>query len=168
MFVFFIGRFISFSISTSTIFLGTVSPSIARYASSTNILGSDTEVEAHTFSAITNAENGYTISAEGQTLTSGDDIIAAIGSVATTSLIGTEQFGIRLVAIGGSGTSTSPYNTSLFAYDATATTSSQVAHATVGDNATTTFSVRYLTNITTTTKQASYTANIIYVVTANF
>jgi nicotinamide riboside kinase len=159
---------ISFTISTSTVFFGTVSPSIARYASSTNPQGSNTEVEAHSFSVLTNATNGYTVSAKGQTLTSGTTTIAAIGAVATTSLVGTEQFGIRITAASGSGTSTSPYNTSAFAYAATATTSSQVANATVGDNATTTFSVRYIANISPTTKAASYTANIIYVVTANF
>ncbi len=159
---------ISFTISTSTIYLGTVSPSIARYASSTNINGSNVEVDAHSLSIVTNATNGYTVSAKGQTLTSGTTTIAAIGGVATTSLIGTEQFGIRLIASGGSGTSTSPYNTSAFAYAATATTSSQVANATVGDNATTTFSVRYMANIAPTTQAASYTANVIYVVTANF
>lgn len=161
-------QFISFTISTSSIFLGTVSPSFARYASSDNLVGSNTEVEAHTLNVITNASNGYTVSAKGQTLTSGTTTIAAIGAVATTSLVGTEQFGIRLVASGGSGTSTSPYNTSLFAYAATATSSSQVANAVVGDNATTTFSVRYLANISPTTLPASYTANVIYVVTANF
>ena len=161
-------QFISFTISTSSIFLGTVSPTIARYASSTNTLGSATEVEAHTLSVISNATNGYTVSAKGQTLTSGTTTIAAIGGTATTSLVGTEQFGIRLVATGGSGTSTSPYDGNNFAYAATATTSSQVANATTGDNAKTTFSVRYLANIAPTTLPAAYTANIIYVVTANF
>jgi hypothetical protein len=100
-------QFITFTISTSTIFLGTVSPLIARYASSTNTAGSNVEVEAHSFNVITNATNGYTVSAKGQTLTFGTSTIAAIGATATTSLIGIEQFGIRLVATGGSGTSTS-------------------------------------------------------------
>ena len=140
-------QFISFTISTSTIYLGMVSPSIVRYASSTNAAGSNTEVEAHTLNVITNASNGYTVSAKGQTLTASTVTIAAIGGTATTSLIGTEQFGIRLTASGGSGTSTSPYNTTAFAYAATATSSSQVTNATIGDNSTTTFSVRYMANI---------------------
>ncbi len=161
-------QFISFTISTSTIFFGTVSPSLARFASSTNLLGSNVDVEAHRLSIISNATNGYTISAKGQTLTSSSYTIAAIGGVAAVSLPGTEQFGIRLVASGGSGTSTSPYNGSNFAYASTATTSSQVANASLGDNATTTFSVHYLANIAPTTLPASYTANVIYVVTANF
>jgi hypothetical protein len=159
---------ITFAISTSTIYFGTVSPSIARYASSTNVSGSDVESEAHTFSVLTNASNGYTVSLKGQTLTAGTTTIAAIGATATSSQIGTEQFGIRVVAYGGSGTTTSPYNGTGFAYSATATTTSQISSATIGDNATTTFSVRYLANISPSTPAASYTANIIYVVTANF
>lgn len=159
---------ISFTVSTSTIFFGTVSPSIARYASSTNTNGDNLQTDAHTFSVNTNATNGYTISATGQTLTSGSTTIAAIGGTATTSLPGTEQFGIRLIAYGGSGTVSSPYASTTFAYAATATTSSQVASATVGDNATTTYGVRYLSNVAPTTSAAAYTANIVYVVTANF
>ncbi len=159
---------ITFSVSTSTIYLGIVSPALARYASSTNTGGSNTEVEAHTFLVNTNASNGYTVSARGQTLTAGTTTIAAIGETATTSLVGTEQFGIRLTAAGGSGTSTAPYNSALFAYAATATTSSQVAGATIGDSATTTFSVRYIANIAPVTQAAEYTANVIYIATANF
>ncbi len=159
---------ITFTLSTSTVFFGTLSPVAVRYASSTSNQGSNTESEAHNFTVITNAVNGYTVSIQGQTLTSGSTTIAAIGSTATTSLAGSEQFGLRIVAFGGSGTSTSPYNGTGFAYAASATTSSQVANATIGDNATTTFSVRYLANITASTQASSYTSNVIYVVTANF
>ena len=159
---------ISFSISTSTLYFGIVSPAITRYASSTNTLGSNTEVEAHTFAVNTNATNGYSVTAQGQTLTSGVNTIVAIGSNATTSLLGTEQFGLRLTVVGGSGTTTSPYNTTGFAYGATATTSSQVASASIGDSATSTFSVRYVANIAPKTLSATYSANIVYVVTANF
>ncbi len=161
-------QFITFSVSTTTVYLGVASPVFVRYASSTNTSGSDIEVEAHTLLVNTNATNGYTVSVRGQTLTSGSVTIAAIGGVNTSSLPGTEQFGIRLTASGGSGTSTSPYNGLGFAYAATATTSSQVASASIGDNATTTYSVRYLTNIAATTAAASYTTSVIYVATANF
>lgn len=159
---------LTFTISTSTIYLGTLLPSGTRYASSTNVTGDSIETEAHTFSVNTNASNGYSVSARGQTLTSGSNVIAAIGGTATTSQVGVEQFGIRLVAFGGSGTSTSPYNGSGFAFASTATTSSQVASASVGDNATTTFSLRYVANVAPTTQAANYTTSIIYVVTANF
>jgi TPP-dependent pyruvate/acetoin dehydrogenase alpha subunit len=63
---------------------------------------------------------------------------------------------------------TAPYNGSGFAYAATATTSSQVASASIGDSATTTYSVRYMVNIAPSTIPATYTANIIYTATANF
>lgn len=159
---------ISFTVSTSTIFYGTVSPIIARYASSTNTAGDNQETEAHTFTVNTNAANGYSVSARGGTLSSGSTTIAAIGAIATTSIPGTEQFGIRLVAFGGSGAVSPPYASTTFAYAATATTSSQVANSTVGDNATTTYSVRYVANIAPTTAAASYTANIVYIITANF
>lgn len=159
---------LSFSISTSTIYFGIASSVQARYASSTNTGGSNTEVDAHLLSVATNAANGYTVTVQGGTLTSGSSTIAAIGATATTSLIGIEQFGLRLLASGGSGLVLSPYASSAFAYAATATTSSSVASASVGDSATTTYSVRYITNIAPTTTAASYSTSLVYVVTANF
>jgi hypothetical protein len=159
---------LSFSISTSTIYLGVVSPVSTRYASSTNTAGSNTEVEAHTLSVNTNATNGYTIIATGGTLSSLSYAISAIGGTNTVPAVGTDQFGIRLVASGGSGVVTSPYSASGFAYSATATTSSQVASASSGDNATTTYSVRYMANIAPITPADAYTSNIVYIATANF
>ncbi len=159
---------LSFSISTSTIYFGVVSPVLTRYASSTNSLGDSTQVEAHTFTVNTNASSGYTVTTQGATLSSGANYITAIGGTNTAPAIGTEQFGIRITASGGSGTTTSPYAASGFAWAATATTSSQVASASVGDNATTTFSVRYVANISPTTPPNTYTTSIVYVATANF
>lgn len=159
---------LSFSISTSTIYFGVVSPMLTRYASSTNPSGDSNQVEAHTLTVITNASSGYTITTQGATLSSGANYITAIGGTNTAPAIGIEQFGIRITASGGSGTTTSPYGASGFAWAATATTSSQVASASVGDNATTTFSVRYVANISPTTPPNTYTTSIIYVATANF
>jgi hypothetical protein len=159
---------ISFTVSTSSVFFGVLSSTQTMYASSTNTSGSNTEVEAHTLSVITNAPNGYTIIVQGPTLTSGSVVIPAIGGTNTLPSIGSEQFGIRMTASGGSGTTTSPYGGTGFAYGATATTSSQVASASVGDNATTTYSVRYMANIAGVTGAASYTTNLVYIATANF
>lgn len=159
---------ITFSVSTSAIYFGQVSSLLARYASSTNTAGSDVETEAHTISVVTNAVNGYTVSVQGQTLNTGTDSIAAIGGTATTSNIGTEQFGLRVTAVGGSGTTTAPYNTTGFAYAATASSSDQIASSSVGDNATTTFGIRYVANIAGVTKAGTYTANLVYIATANF
>ena len=61
-----------------------------------------------------------------------------------------------------------PYAASGFAYGATATTSSQLASASTGDNATTTYSVRYVANISPITPANAYTSNIVYIATANF
>jgi len=47
--------------------------------------------------ASTNAGSGYVITAEGATMTSGSNTITAIGGTATTSNIGTRQFGMNLV-----------------------------------------------------------------------
>ena len=159
---------ITFSVSTSTLYFGQVSSASTRYASSTNESGSNTEVEAHTISVATNAINGYIVNVQGQTLTSGFVTIQAIGAVASAPSIGTEQFGIRLIATGGSGTTTSPYNSGGFAYNATATTTSQVASALLGDGVTTVYSVRYMVNVGGLTKSGVYTSNLVYVATANF
>jgi hypothetical protein len=159
---------LSFAISTSTVYFGQVSSVLTRYASSTNVNGDGSEVEAHNFTVITNADNGYTVTMRGATLTSGSSTIAAIGATPVTPSIGTEQFGLRIVASGGLGTTTTPYNGTQFAYTATATTSAQVASASYGDSATTTYSVRYVTNISGVTNAASYSTSIVYVATSNF
>lgn len=159
---------ISFTISTNTSYFGTLDAVSTRYASSTGVSGSNSEVEAHSFAVKTNAPNGYTVSVSGGTLTSGIDSITPIGTTNTSPIVGTEQFGVRLVATGGSGTVTSPYAAAGFAYAATATTSSQVASAITGDNATTTYSVRYVANLAAISKPGSYLTNVIYVATANF
>jgi hypothetical protein len=43
-----------------------------------------------------------------------------------------------------------------------------VAAASIGDNATTTYSVRYIANIAPSTQAAAYTTGLVYVATANF
>jgi hypothetical protein len=159
---------ITLIISTSSVYFGQASPVQARFASSTNSSGSGTEVEAHTVDVLTNAINGYTLTVRGQTLTSGSSTINAIGNTNTSSAPGTEQFGIRATASGGSGSVSSPYAASGFAYAGTATSSSLLASASIGDNATTTFSMRYLVNVSALTESASYTASLVYVVAANF
>lgn len=165
---------LSFSLSTSTIYFGQASSLIARYASSTNSLGSNTEVEAHSILVNTNANSGYVVTVQGNTLNTGfvplsaTNTISAIGSTNTASATGTEQFGLRITATGGSGFVYSPYSSTGFAYDASGTSTSLVAGSSVGDNATTTYSVRYITNIANTTEYGSYTTNVVYVATANF
>lgn len=161
---------LTFSISDNSIGFGTLNTAAARFATG-DTTGSATEVEAHTLSASTNASNGYTITVKGATLThatNGSFTILAIGGTNTVSSVGTEQFGLRMTASGGSGTVTSPYAASGFAYAGTASTASQVASLSNGDGVTTTYSVRYIANIASTTEAGSYSANLIYVATGNF
>jgi hypothetical protein len=159
-----------FTISTTTIYFGSLSTGASKYASSTNTSGDTSEVQAHTVAVKTNAASGFTLSVQGQTLTHTNGVftINAIGGTNTAAAIGTEQFGIRATASGGTGTVTSPYAASGFAYSSTATTSSQLGSESVGDSATTTYSIRYIANIANSTDAGSYSANVQYIVTANF
>lgn len=156
---------LTFTISDNSIGFGTLTSADDFFASGdTN--GSATEVEAHTLVVGTNAASGYSMTVNGATLTSGLNSIAAIGSSNTASSAGTEQFGLRMSASGGSGAVTAPYAASGFAFD-TAAFPDQVASAT-GASANTTYSVRYLANITSSTEAGAYTAALTYVATANF
>ncbi len=165
-----VAQSLSFSLSTSTIYLGTLSSTQTRYASSTG-QGDSVEVSAHTLAVNTNATNGYTVTIQGGTLTSQQNsshTITAIGGSNTSPSIGSEQFGIRLTASGGVGAVTVPYAASGFAFAASTTTPSEVASAASGDSATTTYSIRYMSNISAVTEPGSYTTSVVYIITANF
>ena len=156
---------LTFSISSATVAFGTLDSAAARYANTTT--GSASEVEAHTLIASTNAASGYAVTAQGATLTFGANTIAAIGGANTASAAGTPQFGLRATATGGSGTVTVPYAAAGFAYAGTAGATSQIAASTVATVATT-YSVRYLANISTIIPAGAYSATLTYVATANF
>lgn len=157
---------LTFAISANTISFGTLDSGAARFANTST--GSALETEAHNFTVSTNATNGYTVTVKGATLTSTAPTINAIGGTNTASAPGSEQFGLRIVPSGGIGSVTAPYAAAGFAYGATASTSSQVASASSGDGATTTYSVRYIANISSTTEAGSYSTTLNYVATANF
>lgn len=156
---------LTFSISDNSISFGSLTAGGARFASGT-ASGQATEVEAHNLIVGTNAGNGYTMTLAGNTLTSGGNTITAIGAANTASSAGTEQFGVRMSASGGSGTVTVPYAAAGFAFDS-ATFPDQIASAS-GSSANTTYSARYLANITSNTEAGAYTATLTYVATANF
>lgn len=163
---------ITFTISTSTIYFGNLSAGAAKYASSTNPSGDTAETIAHTLAVSTNAPSGYAITVRGQTLTSQQNAantIDAIGGTAAASSAGTEQFGIRATASGGTGSTIDATFSggSSYGYDATATTSVSFASGSGATN-TTTYSLRYLANIAGTTEAGTYAANLVYVATANF
>ncbi len=158
---------ITFSISDASIGFGALSSSAARFATGDTV-GDTSETEAHTIVVSTTAPSGYTLSVRGDSLTKTGHTIAAIGGVNTASSTGTEQFGLRMTATGGSGTVSAPYAASGFAYDATSSAPSAVASATTGDGVATTYSARYMCNIAAVTPAGSYATDLTYVVTGNF
>lgn len=161
-----VSQSLSFSISDNTIGFGTLSASDDFFATG-DASGSATETEAHTLAVGTNAGSGYTMTVRGATLTAGSATITAIGGTNAASSAGTEQFGLRMTATGGSGAVSSPYAASGFAYAADASTASTAASSSTS-SATTTYSVRYLANISSATEAGAYTATLTYVTTANF
>jgi hypothetical protein len=163
---------LTFSLSTTTIFFGTLSSTDDKFASSTNPAGDSSETIAHTISVSTNAPSGYNISIRGQTLTSqqsATNTITAIGVNVASSTLGTEQFGIRATSTGGTGATIDPTYAALTSYgfDSTATTSASFA---IGSGATniTTFGLRYVANIAGLTEAGTYVANLVFVATANY
>lgn len=163
---------ITFTISTTTIYFGNLSAGSAKYASSTNSAGDTLDNAAHTLAVSTNAPSGYTITARGQTLTSQQNSANTIdftGGTPAASSAGTEQFGIRATASGGSGSTIDATfsSGSNFGYDGTATTSTTFATGSGATN-TTTYSLHYLANIAGTTEAGTYAASLVYVATANF
>jgi hypothetical protein len=156
---------LTFSISDNSASFGNLSAVSARYASGT-ASGASSEVEAHTLIVGTNATNGYTMTVNGSTLTSGGNTITAIGGTNSASSVGNEQFGLRLTASGGSGAVNAPYAASGFAFDSGAFPDQVATSSSASTN--TTYSARYLANITASTEAGSYTATLTYVATANF
>lgn len=161
---------LSMSISDNTIGFGTLSSSAARYATS-DTTGSNTDTgDAHTISVSTNASGGYVVIINGETLScencSNGATINAIGATPAASSIGTEQFGIRGVVNSGTGSVTSPYNTSDFALDTASFPDSFASGA--GDAVTTEYGLRYLANISSTTDAGTYASTLTYTVTASF
>lgn len=161
-----VSQTLTFSISDNTIGFGALSAGGARYATG-DTSGNGSETEAHQLSVATNAASGYTMTVQGATLTYGAATIDAIGGTNAASSAGTEQFGLRLTASGGSGAVSAPYAASGFAYAADAVTSDEVAASTAA-SAATTYSARYLANIATSTEAGAYQATLTYVTTANF
>jgi hypothetical protein len=163
---------LTFSISSNSIAFGNLSSISAKYASSTNTGGDTSDTVAHTLAVSTNAPSGYSITVQGQTLTSQQNAantINAIGGTPATSNPTTEQFGIYATKSGGiNGTIATPYATvSSFGYNASATTSATFASGTTPTN-TETYSVHYLANIAALTEAGTYSANLVYVSTSNF
>jgi hypothetical protein len=167
-----VSQSLTFSISTSTLYFGILSSGLSKYASSTDTSGSIVDSPAHTLTIGTNAPSGFTLTVRGQTLTSQQNYlntISAIGGIAASSTPGTEQFGLRVSETGGVGITIDPTfaQSTSYGYDGTATSSTLVASGS-GSTPDSTYSVSYLANIAAVTEAGTYSANLIYVATANF
>jgi hypothetical protein len=167
-----VNQSLTFTISTSTIYFGTLGSGAPKYASSSNIAGDAADNIAHTLAVSTNAPSGFTLTTRGATLTSqqnASNTITFAGAVPVVSAFGTEQFGIRVTEAGGSGITVDPTfaSTTAFGYDGTATSSTILATGS-GSTPTSTYSVHYLANIAAITEAGTYAANLVYVTTANF
>jgi hypothetical protein len=161
---------ITFAISDTTIGFGTLDASNPRWANAA-ATGSGTDVAAHTISIGTNATDGYIVTYNGATLTSGSDTIT-VASITDdeNGTQGSEEFGF--------GFSTSGDATIAAAYDHNATpasrdwafvaaTTTTIASETV-PTATETISAFYLSNIAANTEAGTYTTDITYIATATF
>jgi hypothetical protein len=155
----------NFAISDNTIGFGPLTSANARYATGdTN--GTTSETEAHTLIVGTNGASGFTLTVNGITLTASGGTIDAIGSTNTASSAGSEQYGVRFTASGGSGTVSAPYAAAGFALD-TAAFPDEVG-ASAGTSADTTFSARYIANIASNTDAGAYTSTLTYIATGRF
>jgi len=154
---------LTFSISANSIGFGTLNTGSPRFANTTG--GSDTEIEAHTLSASTNASGGYIITVDGNTLTYSSFTINAIGCTNTGSSPGSKQFGLRATTA-GPGTVAAPYAAAGFAFCTTSFPDDVASGA--GDGTTTTYSVRYIANTASLTEAGNYNATLTYVATATF
>jgi hypothetical protein len=129
----------------------------------------------------TNAGSGFAVQYNAPTLTSGGNTVPAIGSTATTSAVGSGQFGINATgpnttpAVTGSqapsgtapiGTAATNYGT-VDNYAFVASTPTTIASST-GPANTTKYSVSYLANINAAQGAGSYTATFTYICTATY
>lgn len=156
---------LSFSISDNSVGFGTLSAADDKFATGDGT-GNTNETEAHTLIVGTNAAGGYTMSVNGNTLTSGGNTITAIGAANTATSVGSEQYGLRMTAAGGSGAVSAPYADAGYAFDSAAFPDAVASAG--GASANTTYSVRYIANITANTEAGAYTSTLTYTATANF
>jgi hypothetical protein len=160
---------LTFSISDNSVGFGALSAVGARYATG-DTLGTGSEpTNAHTIIASTNATNGYVITVLGTTLASGGNSVSAISGGPVALSTGSEQFGIRTTASGGSGSVSSPYNGSAgnYGYSATPTTPTNFATAS-GLTTATTYNVNYAANISSLTESGNYSTSLTYIMTSTF
>lgn len=159
---------IAFTISDTTIGFGTLSLANARYATG-NAAGADADTTyAHQMTIATNAANGYSITYNGPTLTSGLNTItvASINDDANGDPGTTEAFGMSM-STSGNATIASGYNHGDPDWTFVASTPTQIVSETA-PTSTETIDVRYIGNINGTTEAGSYSTDVTFVATATF
>ncbi|MBI3115041.1 MAG: hypothetical protein HYZ09_00935, partial [Candidatus Kerfeldbacteria bacterium] len=161
---------LTFAISDTSIGFGSLGAAAARWASGDGT-GSASDVAAHTLQITTNARNGYAITYNGATLTSGSNTVSA--ATITDDADGTpgsEQFAIGFQT-NGNATIASGYDhnttASLRDWNFVASTATTAVSET-GATATETISAYYLTNISSVTEAGAYTTSLTYIATATF
>lgn len=109
------------------------------------------------FTVSTNIATGYVTSIYGATLATNGYTINGFGATETASVPGTEQFGLKAAAAGGSGAVQAPFSGTGYAF--VANTPMIVGKAT-STSETTTYTLTFGANITTTTEAGSYATTI--------
>jgi len=146
---------VGFNVQPVTLDFGRLSPKTTAYSS-------------HSFSAFTNAKEGYTIKVYGESLHSDEYTITPIGGTASSPAPGTEQFGINLVSnsvprlgqdpVGGIGQAGSNYNqANKFAYNEGDTIAYSVSYSYQTD-----FTVTAIVNIADDTPAGAYGTILTY------
>jgi hypothetical protein len=160
---------LTFSITDNTIFFGILKSTGSCWAQGADpgnvSCPTTSETEAHDIVAGTNATGGYVITMSGNTLTSGLNTITALGDTNTVPSSGSEQFGVRFVASGGTGAVTAPYADAGYAFDTTQPSEIASASEPTED---TTYSARYLANISSLTEAGDYSTILTYTITGTF
>jgi hypothetical protein len=151
---------------------GTISGSTVSLGRGSSIA---TSTGTSVMAAATNGSTGYSITVNGQTLTSGSDSIDAM-STGGASIIGNEQFGINLAgnnvtpavgaSVSGSGSAVAEtgYNTN----DNFKFVDGETIASASGPTNANTFTISYIANIAGSTPAGTYTTNLNYIATANF
>ena len=156
---------ITFTNDNPSLHFGNLSSAQATFANTTT--GSSSYVTGNTFTIVTNATSGYTLTyAAAGTLTSGTNTIAAAtltGSASGTA--GTPQFGMTATYT-GSGTLTTAYSRASSNWKFTTAGDSLVTlnAPTAGD----TVAMGYIANISNVTPAGTYTQTNTWIAVGNF
>ncbi len=132
-----------------------------------------TATNTNTIQSFSNSHGGYVLKVYGQTLTYNAETITAIGASAQASAVGTEQFGINLVANTIPVVGVNPTLRSAV-LDADYGTTNQFAFADNDTVATSTkpssdsFTVSYIANISAGTAAGLYQTRVVFTLTSNF